>query len=212
MRHVTDAERRQRLARRHALAPAHRVPTVVEAVEAVEATTVLHATEPATVYLSCWSRVEDAQVENIDRALYVGRPWPTWRQCRSPSTAVARAGCCRTTSRLRSERKNPRSLCSLLDPTVRGWKQRDFYLGSHRVDLHDRNSHAGTTAWVDGRVVGCWTQGSSGDVGVHLLELRARTAGSTEAEVARLTEWLAGQRIGTVYPSPAMKIHREDAS
>lgn len=32
-----------------------------------------------------------------------------------------------------------------------------------------------------------------------------------EAEAAQLTGWLDGQRISTVYPSPAMKSHREDA-
>ena len=49
MRHLGDAERRTRLARRHAVAPQQRVPDPLAATRAM---TVLHATEPATVHLS----------------------------------------------------------------------------------------------------------------------------------------------------------------
>lgn len=35
--------------------------------------TVLHATEPATVYLSCWARVAALEVADVDRALYDDR-------------------------------------------------------------------------------------------------------------------------------------------
>jgi Winged helix DNA-binding domain len=34
----------------------------------------LHATDPATVYLSAWARVEGMKVTDLDRALYVERP------------------------------------------------------------------------------------------------------------------------------------------
>ena len=49
VRHVGDDERRARIARRHGIAPHARL---ADAVEATRAMTVLHATEPATVYLS----------------------------------------------------------------------------------------------------------------------------------------------------------------
>ena len=49
MRHIDDAERRSRLAVRHGLHPAHRLPDPVAATRAM---TVLHATEPATVHLA----------------------------------------------------------------------------------------------------------------------------------------------------------------
>ena len=87
-----------------------------------------------------------------------------------------------------------------------GWKGRDFYLGGHAPMLFDRNGNAGTTAWVDGRIVGCWVQDDAGTVRVHLLEKvpdTARAALETEAE--RLTAWLGGDRVSTVYPSTAMK-------
>lgn len=70
MQHVSDDERRARLAVRHALAPGARVDSPEAATRAM---TVLHATEPATIYLSCWARVGSLEVEDVDRALYDDR-------------------------------------------------------------------------------------------------------------------------------------------
>ena len=102
------------------------------------------------------------------------------------------------------------ALLPVLDPTVMGWKDRGFYLGPHGPALFDRTGNAGTTAWWDGRVVGCWVQDPDGVVVVHLLEdvgSDGRAALAVQAE--RLTGWLAaeaaGRRIGTVYPSAAMR-------
>ncbi|MDO9457216.1 winged helix DNA-binding domain-containing protein [Nocardioides sp.] len=105
------------------------------------------------------------------------------------------------------------ALLPVLDPTVMGWKERAWYLGAHGPDLFDRNGNAGTTAWVDGRVVGCWVQDEAGVVSVHLLEkLPAATRAALDAEAARLTDWLDGTRVGTVYPSPAMRAARDQAT
>lgn len=98
------------------------------------------------------------------------------------------------------------ALLPVLDPTTMGWKQRDFYLGPHGPDLFDTNGNAGTTAWWNGRVVGCWIQDSDGRVVVVPLGdpgAEARTALQVEAD--RLTAWLDGNRVSTVYPSPLMK-------
>ncbi len=100
------------------------------------------------------------------------------------------------------------ALLPVLDPTIMGWKNRDFYLGPHRNQLFDTRGNAGTTAWVDGRVVGgCWIQDETGVVHVRLLEtVSASARRSLDAEAARLTEWLGGVRIGTGgYVSQAMK-------
>lgn len=98
------------------------------------------------------------------------------------------------------------ALLPVLDPTIMGWKNRDFYLGPHRNQLFDTRGNAGTTAWVDGRVVGCWIQDETGVVHVRLLEtVSASARRSLDAEAARLTEWLGGVRIGTEYVSRAMK-------
>jgi hypothetical protein len=101
------------------------------------------------------------------------------------------------------------ALLPVLDPTVMGWQGRDFYLGPHRDGLFDNRGNAGTTAWVDGRAVGCWVQDDAGVVRVRLLEpVPARARRALEAEADRLTEWLGGLRIGSVYSSPAMRSGR----
>ena len=70
MRKVDAAERRARLARRHSLAPGHRASDVVKAARSMVA---LHGTDPASVYLSAWARVDDMTVADMERALYVDR-------------------------------------------------------------------------------------------------------------------------------------------
>jgi hypothetical protein len=384
MRHVSDDERRARLAVRQALAPAFRVDSPVAATRAL---TALHATESATVYLSCWARVGSLEVADVDRALYDDRSlmkqlamrrtlfvfprdllpavWPSasarvagverarmskdvvragladdgddWLdQARAEvlkvlaeapdglsATEVRRAvpmidvkvavsggeiwsaprvlthlsatadivrgaatsrfpiarprwtltrhwlddipapwdaadgyrelvrrwlrtfgpgteddivwwlGATKTVVRAAltaldavavtldrggtgwllpddlDEAPDPGSwvtLLPVLDPTVMGWQGRDFYLGPHRDLLFDSRGNAGTTAWVDGRVVGCWIQDDAGVVRVRLLErVSARARRALDAEAARLTDWLDGVRVGTIYRSPAMK-------
>jgi len=389
VRHIPDSERRARLARRHALAPAHRAADPVAATRAV---TVLHATEPATVYLSLWARVDGLSLADVDAALYAdrtlvkqlamrrtlfvfprdllpaawgsasarvaaaqgarlvkeveshriaddGAAWLTearaavleelhgagpltaqeirtrvpalegrlelspgkkyaanvsvaprvltqlglegvlvrgenaghWRISKprwtlmsdwlgeSPAPAKADEGYAELVGRwLRSfgpgteddlvwwlgatkatvraalaslgavqvslegggagwvlpddvepeaEVEPWAALLPVLDPTVMGWKERAFYLGEHGPQLFDTNGNAGTTAWWDGRVVGCWVQDDDGVVRVRTLERLPKAAlTALEAEAARLTGWLAGVRVGTVYPSSAMKV------
>ncbi|GIM90907.1 winged helix DNA-binding domain-containing protein [Paractinoplanes toevensis] len=381
MRRVTDDERRARLAVRHALAPAHRA---VSPEDATRAMTVLHATEPATVYLSCWARVPDVRPGDVDRALYDDRSlvkqlamrrtlfvfprellpaaWPSasarvaaterarmtkdgalaglapgfldlaraevldllagapeglpaaeirraipmldvkvavspgavwgasrvlthlgltadivrgtntggwhvsrprwtlmsdwlgdvppsldadagyreivrrWLYSFGPGTEddlVWWLGSTRTVVRAAlaslaavpvtldggatgwllpddvDEVPDPgpwAALLPVLDPTVMGWQGRDFYLGPHRDPLFDRTGNAGTTAWVDGRVVGCWVQDAAGLVEVRLLEkVSAAERRALDAEAARLTAWLGGFRVSSVYASAAMK-------
>jgi len=70
LRKVDVAERRARLARRHGLARGERAADVVEAAGRVVC---LHATDPATVYLSAWARVDSMSLDDLDRALYADR-------------------------------------------------------------------------------------------------------------------------------------------
>ncbi|WP_406603322.1 winged helix DNA-binding domain-containing protein [Nocardioides dongkuii] len=97
------------------------------------------------------------------------------------------------------------ALTPVLDPTVMGWKERDFYLGGLGPRLFDTNGNAGTTAWWDGRVVGCWVQDAAGVVEVRVLtDLPDEGHAALAVEAERLTAWLEGHRVSTVYPSAAM--------
>jgi Winged helix DNA-binding domain len=99
------------------------------------------------------------------------------------------------------------ALLPVLDPTTMGWKERDHYLPpEHRARLFDSNGNAGSTAWWDGRVVGCWVQDDDGAVRAVLCEdvgAEGRDALSGKAE--ELTRLLQGQRVSTIYSSPLMK-------
>jgi hypothetical protein len=67
---ISIAERRSRLAVRHHVAPAERVDSVVDAARDLVC---LHATDPATVYLSTWTRTTRPTIEALDQALYRDR-------------------------------------------------------------------------------------------------------------------------------------------
>lgn len=72
MRHVSIAERRARLGRRHLLAPS--VQDADASVPAVAHRFVgLHATDPATPYLTLWARVPGFRVAGLDHAMYEAR-------------------------------------------------------------------------------------------------------------------------------------------
>lgn len=102
------------------------------------------------------------------------------------------------------------ALLPTLDPTTMGWKERSFYLDpAHRSFLFDTNGNGGTTAWWDGRVVGCWVQDPDAVVRLSLLAdpgSDGRQALQDEAE--RLTAWLDGVVISNVYASHQMKLAR----
>ena len=70
MHRISAAQRHARIAVRHHLAPAHRV---VDPVEAARGVVCLHATDPATVYMSAWARIGEPSLEAVERALYEDR-------------------------------------------------------------------------------------------------------------------------------------------
>jgi hypothetical protein len=90
-----------------------------------------------------------------------------------------------------------------LDPTVMGWKERDWYLGEHRAALFDRSGNAGPTVWLAGRVVGGWAQTADGEVAVALLEdVGSEAEAMISAEAARLTSWLGAARVTPRFRTP----------
>ena len=60
-------ERRRRLARRHHLLPSHPGADIASVAERMVG---LHASDPATVYLSAWARVPGLRVADVEHALY----------------------------------------------------------------------------------------------------------------------------------------------
>jgi Winged helix DNA-binding domain len=104
------------------------------------------------------------------------------------------------------------ALLPTLDPTTMGWRGRTFYLDDAHVPfLFDTNGNAGTTAWWDGRVVGAWVQDPDGVVQVVPApgtDLGEEARRALEGQASRLTQWLDGVVISTVYSSPLMKGER----
>lgn len=99
------------------------------------------------------------------------------------------------------------TLLPTLDPTLMGWRERDFYVAPELVPhLFDSNGNGGTTAWLNGRVVGCWVQDDGGRVRVlPCTPITSAAAELLDAEADRLTGFLDGVVISNVYKSRMMK-------
>ena len=90
-----------------------------------------------------------------------------------------------------------------LDPTVMGWKERDWYLGAHAPALFDRNGNAGPTVWWKGRVVGGWAGRQDGEVAFRLLEdVGADALRAIEAEAERLASWVGETKVAPRFATP----------
>ncbi len=98
------------------------------------------------------------------------------------------------------------ALLPALDPTTMGWKERSWYVGAHATALVDHNGNAGPTAWWCGRIVGGWYQQHDGAVVVVPAEkLSSDAARALDAEAERLTAWLAGEVVKSIYQSPLVR-------
>lgn len=98
------------------------------------------------------------------------------------------------------------ALLPSLDPTVMGWKEREWFLGDHGPSLFDRNGNAGATVWSDGRIVGGWAQTNTGSIAFRLLEdVGTPRAQAIEDEAGRLEAWLGDVRIIPRFRTPLEK-------
>lgn len=90
-----------------------------------------------------------------------------------------------------------------LDPSVMGWKEREWLFSGGSEGLFDRNGNAGPTVWVDGCVVGGWAQRDDGSVVTEpTTDLPRSTRRAIHAESERLQSWLDGTVITHRFPSP----------
>lgn len=90
-----------------------------------------------------------------------------------------------------------------LDPTVMGWKERDWYLGDHAKELFDRNGNAGPTVWWNGKVVGGWAQRPDGEIVYELLEKAPKAL--VDAKAVELAEWLGEAVVTPRFRTPMEK-------
>lgn len=89
-----------------------------------------------------------------------------------------------------------------LDPTVMGWKERDFYLPAAAAPAWDRNGNAGPTIWVDGQVAGAWAQATDGTIRTHwFLDVPAARRAEAQERVEQLRQWLGATRFTVRFPA-----------
>jgi DNA glycosylase AlkZ-like len=95
------------------------------------------------------------------------------------------------------------ALLPALDPTVMGWRARDWFLGAHGPALTDRSGNLGPTVWWDGRVVGGWAQRATGEIVYRLLEdIGAAAVAAVKEEAERLRGWISPARVTPRFRTP----------
>jgi Winged helix DNA-binding domain len=88
-----------------------------------------------------------------------------------------------------------------LDPTIMGWKQREWYLPNTSREVFDSAGNGGPSLWVDGRVVGAWAQTKDGTIHTHYFE---RVAAARRREIDQrindLKSWIGDTRFTVRFP------------
>jgi Winged helix DNA-binding domain len=88
-----------------------------------------------------------------------------------------------------------------LDPTIMGWKQRDWYLPSTSAEVFDSAGNGGPSLWVDGRVVGAWAQTKDGAIHTHYFErVAAARRREIDERVEELKSWIGDTRFTVRFP------------
>jgi Winged helix DNA-binding domain len=88
-----------------------------------------------------------------------------------------------------------------LDPTIMGWKQREWYLPSTSLEVFDGVGNGGPSLWVDGRVVGGWAQTKDGTIHVHYFErVGADRRREIDQRIDELKSWIGETRFTVRFP------------
>ena len=95
-------------------------------------------------------------------------------------------------------------LLPVLDPTVMGWKERQWYVGDHRERIFDTAGNAGPTVWWDGRIIGTWYQDPSGVVLLDLFQDVGRNAlRQLQVQAERVAAFCEGTQVVRPFASSA---------
>jgi hypothetical protein len=88
-----------------------------------------------------------------------------------------------------------------LDPTIMGWKQRDWYLPATSMEVFDSAGNGGPSLWVDGRVVGAWAQSKDGTIHTHYFErVPAARRREIDRRIDELKSWIGNTRFTVRFP------------
>ena len=88
-----------------------------------------------------------------------------------------------------------------LDPTIMGWKQRDWYLPETSSEVFDSAGNGGPSLWVDGRVVGAWAQTRDGTIHTHYFErVAAARRRELDQRIEELKSWIGDTRYTVRFP------------
>ena len=88
-----------------------------------------------------------------------------------------------------------------LDPTIMGWKRRDWYLPETSKEVFDGAGNGGPSLWVDGRVVGAWAQTRDGTIHTHYFErVAAARRREIDQRIEELKSWIGDTRFTVRFP------------
>ena len=88
-----------------------------------------------------------------------------------------------------------------LDPTIMGWKQREWYLPDTSREVFDSAGNGGPSLWVDGRVVGAWAQTKDGTIHTHYFErVAAARRREIDQRIEELKSWIGDTRFTVRFP------------
>jgi hypothetical protein len=88
-----------------------------------------------------------------------------------------------------------------LDPTIMGWKQRNWYLPETSREVFDSAGNGGPSLWVDGRVVGAWAQTRDGTIHTHYFErVAAARRREIDQRIEELKSWIGDTRFTVRFP------------
>jgi hypothetical protein len=88
-----------------------------------------------------------------------------------------------------------------LDPTIMGWKHRQWYLPDTSREVFDSAGNGGPSLWVDGRVVGAWAQTKDGTIHTHYFErVAAARRREIDQRIEELRSWIGNTRFTVRFP------------